>query len=450
MKFKIRFDGRLCLLAFLSVLSPAWGQHDDNEMGAQHPPMEALAADSADRAAWGLPNGSGTSWLPAATPMHAYHLQAGSWLWMLHGSAYLRYTAQNVNNPDKRGEDALDGPNWLMAMGEIDLTPRDRLGLRAMVSLDPFTEGGDGYPQLFQIGETYQNEPLLDRQHPHELFMELAATYARSLDDAGRNSLFLYLGYPGEPALGPTAFMHRPSADLLPDAVLGHHNQDATHIVFGVATLGIILGNFKVDGSIFTGREPDEERLDFDRPRFDSYSLRLAYRLSPYISSQVSGGFINSPELLSPDENVIRLTASTIYARPLTEETDLAVSLVYGGNVGLGGDHEDLENSFLVEAEWDASHWIPYSRYEILQREAGELNLSGRENSFWIQALTVGSGLRLWRAFGMELLLGAQGTVNFTGKELEPEYGRFPLSYEVYLKLRPGRMMMPAHAHGGS
>ena len=38
-----------------------------------------------------------------------------------------------------------------------------------------------GSPQLFQTGESYQRQPLLNYQHPHDLVMELGATYERPL-----------------------------------------------------------------------------------------------------------------------------------------------------------------------------------------------------------------------------------------------------------------------------
>ncbi len=149
------------------------------------------------------------------------------------------------------------------------------ISFQHLISLDPFTVGGEGYPLLFQTGETYNNEPLVDRQHQHDLFSEVSVSYAHSLSP--KSDLFVYVGYPGEPALGPVAFMHRPSALNNPDATLTHHWTDATHITFGVATLGFRYGNWKIEGSSFTGREPGENRYNFDKPRFDSWSGRLSY-----------------------------------------------------------------------------------------------------------------------------------------------------------------------------
>ena len=156
-----------------------------------------------------------------------------------------------------------------------------------MMSLDPLTEGGRGYPLLFQSGESWNGEPLHDRQHPHDLFDELSFSLSQKFDHD--LSAYVYFGYPGEPALGPPTFMHRPSAMDDPDAPIGHHWQDSTHVTFGVATAGLVWRNVKIEGSIFTGREPDEDRYDFDQPEFDSYSGRLSW--NPDAKSGVASFF---------------------------------------------------------------------------------------------------------------------------------------------------------------
>ena len=180
-----------------------------------------------------------------------------------------------------------------------------------MMSLDPLTEGGRGYPLLFQSGETWHDQPLHDRQHPHDLFDELSICYSQKFphDLSG----YVYFGYPGEPALGPPTFMHRLSAMDNPDAPISHHWQDSTHITFGVATLGAVWKNVKLEGSIFTGREPDENRYDFDQPRFDSYSGRISWNPTRDLALQVSHGYLHSPEAVEPDLNQHRSSASIIY-----------------------------------------------------------------------------------------------------------------------------------------
>ena len=215
--------------------------------------------------------GSGTSWLPSSSPMYGYAEMHGGNTTMLHGAVAPRY----VNVGSRRGDRRFDAPSWFMGMISHPLDARSQIGVRAMVSLDPIIEGGYGYPDLYATGETWHGNPLHDRQHPHELVSELSVAYSRLL--GGGNSAYLYVADPGEPALGPPAFMHRVIGyDYLP-APIGHHWEDATHILFGVATVGINLGSkFKIEGSKFTGRDPNENRYNFDKPRFDSESARLS------------------------------------------------------------------------------------------------------------------------------------------------------------------------------
>ena len=268
--------------------------------------------------------GSGTSWIPDSSPMYGRMFMFGENMLMLHGAIFPRYT--NVST--RRGDDRIDAPNWFMAMFSHPLGDSTQFGSRLMMSLDPLTEQGRGYPLLFQTGEAWNGEALHDRQHPHDLFDELSFSLSQKFEHD--LSAYIYFGYPGEPALGPPAFMHRPSAMDDPDAPIGHHWQDSTHITFGVATLGAQWRNVKLEGSIFTGREPDEDRYDFDRPRFDSYSGRLSWNPTRNLALQVSYGYIKSPEELHPETKIHRTTASAIYNLPLGHDTNWSNTLCLG------------------------------------------------------------------------------------------------------------------------
>src|SRR5437588_11573100 len=271
--------------------------------------------------------GSGTSWLPDSSPMYGKMFMFDNDMLMLHGAIFPRYT--NVST--RRGDDRIDAPNWVMGMYSHPLGDSAQIGARLMMSLDPLTEGGRGYPLLFQTGESWHDQPLHDRQHPHDLFDELSLSLSQKFEHDF--SGYLYFGYPGEPALGPPAFMHRPSAMDDPDAPIGHHWQDSTHITFGVATAGLVwsrFGGIKIEGSIFTGREPDEDRYDFDRPRFDSYSGRLSWNPTQNLALQVSYGYIKSPEAVDPKTNIHRTTASAIYNLPLGPDRNWSNTFAWG------------------------------------------------------------------------------------------------------------------------
>src|SRR5688500_7627874 len=217
-----------------------------------------------------------------------------NWMFMIHGSQFLRYNNQDLTNKGIRGDKDFDAPNWFMLMGQRKVKQKGLFHFNVMLSLDPLTQGGRGYPLLFQTGESFDGKSLVDRQHPHDLFSELSVSYAHAL--SSKADLFIYAGYPGEPALGPVTFMHRPSSLDNPDSPISHHWVDATRSTFGVVTGGIRLGKVKPEASSFTGGEPNEDRYRFDKPRFDSWSSRFSYNPTSDLALQVSHGFVKSPE----------------------------------------------------------------------------------------------------------------------------------------------------------
>lgn len=384
-------------------------------------------------------NGSGTGWLPDASPMYGYMLHSKKWMFMFHGNIFVRYNNQDIGNKGTRGDTKIDAPNWFMAMGQRRVGQNGLFHFNAMFSLDPLF-GGDGYPLLFQTGETFEDKPLVDRQHPHNLFSELSIAYTQSFTkdiDA-----FIYLGYPGEPALGPVAFMHRPSSLNNLDSPLGHHWQDATHITFGVATIGFRYRIFKLDGSIFKGREPGEARYGFDKLTFDSYSYRLSANPSKELSLQVSRAFIKSPEAADPDEDVDRTTASILHSLPLTGDNHVLTSAFVWGYNDSGEDHQ--ENSFTLESNLQLDRFAVYGRFENIEKSASELLLDQFEDHelFKINAITLGLNYTIVRQWNTNLAVGAQGTVYSADERLDPTYGNNPMSLEVYLRISPVLMNM--------
>lgn len=382
-------------------------------------------------------NGSGTSWLPYNSPVYGLMWMDGKTHFMLHGSLFLRYTSQNIFNDGKRGKlDQLDAPNWAMFMINTPLGSKASFSFSSMFSLDRLTVGGNGYPLLLQSGETWQGKPLIDRQHPHDLFSELSVKLSYSIN---RNiNIIGYFGYPGEPALGPVAFMHRPSAIYNPDAPLSHHWQDATHITFGVGTLGISYKNIKLEGSVFTGREPDENRYNFDEMKFDSYSGRISVNPNYNLAMQVSYAFIKSPEALEPDVNVHKTTASVIHIAALRNGSSINTSLVWGMN----RKNKHNSNSLLLESAYRMNKVVFYGRYEYVQKDAHELvlDLPG-DPVFDIQAMTLGSSYQIFSNPKFQIMAGAQGTVNFINNELQTFYGSTPFSAQVYIQFTPSLMI---------
>jgi hypothetical protein len=378
--------------------------------------------------------GSGTSWLPDSTPIYGRMLMFGDDMLMLHGAIFPRY----VNTNTSRGDDRIDAPNWLMAMYSRPVGENAQLGFRGMMSLDLLTEGGRGYPLLFQTGETWNGQALHDRQHPHDLFAEISLSYSQKF--GADLSAFLYAGYPGEPALGPPAFMHRLSAMDNPDAPLSHHWQDSTHVTFGVITLGLVWRDFKIEGSTFKGREPDEQRYDFDEPKLDSFSGRISWNPTKDLAFQISHGYLHSPEELDPEANRHRTTASLIYNRALGHDSNWSSSIVWGQNhdTARGETH-----SVLVETNYQRGRDTFYARFEHVEKPGHELVLDpiDEERVFPINAWTLGYVRDLAHGNGIDVGLGGQVTINDVPADLDRYYGDdIPISFQVFLRVRPSLM----------
>ena len=441
----------LAILFAISISTAAQAQHEHHteqkkdttkadhspmEMGEEMPPMGHAYSLNLPMSR----NGSGTAWLPDASPMYGIMLHSKKWMYMLHGNVALRYIKQDIDGKGSRGEDAFGAPNWFMGMGQRKIGERGLLHISAMLSLDRFTEGGDGYPLLFQSGESWKGRPLVDRQHPHDVFSELSIGYTYAL--SRKSDLSIYVGYPGEPALGSVAFMHRPSALANPDAPISHHWNDGTHITFGVATLGYRYDKFKIEASSFTGREPDEDRYDFDKPRFDSYSARLSYNPTKNWAFQVSQGWIESPEELHENEDVKRTTASAIYSLPFGEEKSLNATALWGLNKT---KEAKGEHAALFEASLRLKKLALYTRYEWTQKSAEELDLEqdfDHHAVFGVNALTLGANYDLFSMGKFRVAGGAQLTGYEADSRLDFLYGKNPVSGQVFIRIYPALMKM--------
>jgi hypothetical protein len=409
--------------------------------GMEHQEMQMSMQSSVNIADPMSRESSGTAWVPDSTPMYGKMFMFGDDMLMLHGAIFPRYT--NVST--RRGDDRIDAPNWIMGMYSHPLGDSAQLGARLMMSLDPLTEGGRGYPLLFQSGESWHDQPLHDRQHPHDLFDELSISYSQKF--ASDLSTYLYFGYPGEPALGPPTFMHRLSAMDDPDAPLGHHWQDSTHVTFGVATGGLVWRNVKIEGSIFTGREPDENRYDFDRPRFDSYSGRISWNPTQNLALQFSHGYIKSPEALEPDLKRHRTTASLIYNLLLGKDSNWSNSFVWGQNHDTG---EGKTQSFLLESNYQRGRDTVYARWERVEKSGHELVLDAADEAriFPVSGYTIGYVRDLSHGDGLDIGLGTQFTINDRPDSLDRNYGEnLGYAFEFFLRIRPSQHVDLAMQH---
>ena len=422
------------LLAFALLPSMLSAQHPEHPMPRQTP-MKPITMIMNDPLGVSMERmGSGTTWIPDAVPLPARHVMSGSWLLMLHGFGFAQYDKQG----GPRGNDQFGSLNWVMLMASRDLLG-GRFQARTMLSLDPATVTNRGYPLLLQSGETYGGQPLFDRQHPHDFWMELAVMYERALSRS--IGVTVYAAPSGEPALGPVAFMHRPSAMDNLAAPLSHHWQDVTHISFGVLTGGLFGRHWKLEGSVFNGREPNEERWGFDRIRLDSYSGRFTAHLDSSWVVSAGYGFLKSPEALTPSESIHRVTASVLQGRKLGMDGQIASSVIWGANRHSGRTaHSVLAES---EAILDRRNTI-FGRLEVVQKTAGELVLpSGPggfapDSTFTVTALSVGYIREVVRWSNATVGVGFQGGLNVLPAALDPIYGsRTPAGGMLFVRIRP-------------
>jgi hypothetical protein len=368
--------------------------------------------------------GSGTSWQPESTPASGLMSLRGAWLGMVDGFVNLIYDDQG----GPRGARETFSTSMLMLMARRELSD-GAFGLRLMLSGDPLM-GKDGYPLLFQTGETADGvTPLIDRQHPHDLLMEAAVTYSRFF--AHDFSAFVYAGLPGEPALGPEDFMMRLSARDNPEAPLTHHWLDSTHITWGVLTAGATWRELKFDASAFNGREPDENRYNIELRPLDSYSLRLTYNPTREWSLQGSFGRLASPEQLEPAVSVRRSTFSASYNAPLALWWQ--TTLAFGHNAPSSGP---ASNGWLLESalKFAPAHTV-FARFERVEKD--ELFREGEPlfgRSFTIEKLSLGYLYDFLTLRGIGLGVGALVSTYSYSPELNASYGSRPTSFMVFVR----------------
>ncbi len=406
---------------------------DDMDMsgmaGMDHGAMTgALGSYGASREA------SGTSWQPDAEAHAGLHAMAGGWMLMGHANLNLVYSDQG----GPRGANKTFVAGMVMGMAKRDFGD-NTLQLRAMLSPDPLM-GSNGYPLLLASGETADGKTqLTDRQHPHDLFMELSASLSHHF--SATSSAFLYFGLPGEPAFGPPAFMHRAAISDSPEAPISHHWLDSTHITFGVVTAGFVLGNAKIEASRFKGREPDEHRYDIETPRFDSTAVRLSWNPTPNIALQGSWAYLKSPEQLDPLSNQTRFSASALFAYPFGDSGRWSSTLAWGRRTSHEPDgNGPALDAFAVESSLRfSSPWTIFARGEITENNEllphegevhGDVFTVGKVSLGAIRDIRFGAN----RAVG----LGVQVARDFVPAGLDAAYGGDRWGGMAFLRLKIG------------
>ncbi len=383
------------------------------------------------------PSGSGTSWLPAASPLRGFTVPASNWRVMIHGAVF----AQFVQEFGPRGNYQFGSVNWIMADGSRPASG-GTFRARMMVSAEYFTLTKAGYPQLLQVAQPYQGGTVTDRMHPHELFSEAAVMYDRPVSTDLHWSL--YLAAVGEPALGPVAYLHRPSAENDPLAPLGHHSQDVTHESFGVVTLGLFSHKVHIEASAFNGNHPNEVRTNFDYNGggLNSFSARVTVNPGEQWSVAGSAGYLAAGTSAHAHAALHRLALAIMHVVPRSGGA-WSTSLIWGANVPT--DTRRVLNTALIETNIDVDERnTVFGRAEYVTRTAEELALVGSIS----ETVEVGSlGLGYARGLGtlrrVGIWLGARGDLEIVPEELRLFYGSRTLGgFAAFLRLRAPSVSM--------
>ena len=434
--------------ALVLLASPAAAQQPpDSPASPQHHHVV-----SSERPLFEAREASGTSWLPDDTAMYGLQKTLGAWDLMFHWNGFVQflYEPDYIHRTGGFETDQVSSANWFMVMGRRTLGA-GRVGLRAMVSAEPWTVANCGFINALANGETCEGDTIHDRQHPHDLFMELSADYDRPI--AGALRWQVYAGLAGEPALGPPAFPHRLSAMPNPVAPISHHWLDSSHITFGLVTTGVYDRKWKAEMSAFNGREPDEHRADLDLGPLDSVSGRLTFLPTSRWALQASAAHLREAEAEFPPEppsSVDRFTASAAYHR-LTATSMWATTIAYGVNAGRevypGGDAELVTHAGLVESRWSFGerHDI-FSRFELVGKPGHDLHVHEAPVTIFTVAKAQAGYVFDFTAWkGVVIGAGGTASVSMVPEALATRYdGRIAPGFGVFVNIRP-----PGHAHAG-
>jgi hypothetical protein len=416
---------------FVNCPAPAQSMPDVPNMAGHEHMSDGMQAASFEEA---IENhgSSGTSVEPISTPIPMMMSMHRGWMLMLHGEAFLNVLQQS----GPRESDKVFSTNWIMPMAQRNFGP-GKLTLRTMLSLEPATVTERRYPELFQVGETAFGKAIVNGQHPHDLFMEIAALYDWKL--APSTLLSFYVAPVGDPAIGPTAYPHRTSASEDPMATLGHHLEDSTHIAADVITMGLAYKKARIEASGFHGREPDENRWNIDQGRIDSYSARLTVAPTANWIGQFSAARIVSPEVLVPNDDQFRMTASIAYNRPLPVG-NWASTLLWGRTRTLG--QSQPFNGYLVEStlKFAKKNYV-WGRIENVDRSTELLDalpFSALSEGFLarVQAYTAGYARDFHIVDRADTGIGAQVTFYEKPSFLTPIYGAHPTGVVLFFRVR--------------
>lgn len=368
---------------------------------------------------------SDMSGMNMSMPMSSTETTQSHSAWQVSKHATLTFVSDNQQGPRGGYKNFVSGMAMVMATRQL---ANDRsLELEAMLSPDAFM-GKNGYPLLLQTGETADGQhTLIDRQHPHDLFMGLSATLTQ---DFGDGHAFVTAGYPGEFAFGPKAFMHRPSGEAFPTAPLTHHWLDSGHITMGALTAGIAKGSAKIEISQFTGREPDEKRFNLDPIRLDSTAIRTSWTIIPNLTIQASWARQISPEALEPNVDLIKHSFSAEYVQKLGNSATLYSTLAFGRKQKAHNAEKPCDGWLFENSLTFNSRWTGLLRAERVRND--ELDPTGP----WVGRTEIGAIRYFAIHQNLQIGVGLIRQFDDVPEIMKPSYGNHPDGTVAFMTLK--------------
>lgn len=363
--------------------------------------------------------GSGTSWLPASSPMYGLLFGDDDWGFMLRGNIFAGYQAFS----SERGAHGFMTTNTLLATGWHGIG-RHELMARLALSWEALTMG-NSYPLIGQTDDAVPARLPPDRQPAQELFIEASLTYTVALN--GDSALQVYAAASGEPALGPPAFNYRVSAfsDPLPPITQGRIESAPA---FGVLTAGWFGHSTKIEGSWFNAAKSPARVYDFELRVPASFALRLSVNPGRAWSSQLSYGYLNVLDRADGGPRVQRLTGSLSHNLRLGLEANWATTFALGFRRPAGGP---TRPGLLLESSWNVQeHHTVYGRFEYERAAAARVGMLALGYVYYFRPLA-----------SLAPGIGARASLSPLAAALEPDYGtRVPVGGMIYVQLRPAAL----------
>lgn len=261
-------------------------------------------------------------------------------------------------------------------------------------------------------------------------------TLSYVLPQQRRGTVFGYVGIPGEPAMGPPPSGMRQAAGLdRPDAHLYRIWSNAHDGGVNVFTVGYTWRDVTVERSTFSRKEDGEmRRPNGESLKLDSRSVRLSYKPSPLWTVQLSRGSLSGLDQLVPNADVRRTSISATYREDF-KGGYWQTTLAWGRNSRKLHESTSgylLESSLRLEGEH-----VLFGRVEqVGSDELTQENELYRARMFKLNKVSVGYFHDMRGTGPAKIDVGVLASRHLVPAEMTDQYGKNPISYLMFLRLK--------------